>query len=159
MLEDSQLVNVCFNVKEPMIPLLGNANDEQFKLYFNDTGLLTAVYGKETKLEILNDSLKGSVKGGIYENVIGECLVKKGYDLYYYKINDSMEIEFLIEKNGEVIPIEVKATNSQTLFLNSYVKKFNPSITYKLISGKNEKNEKNYYSSLYDSIYLKNKND
>lgn len=60
-----------------MIPLLGNANDEQFKLYFNDTGLLTAVYGKETKLGILNDSLKGSVKGGIYENVIEECLVKK----------------------------------------------------------------------------------
>lgn len=60
-----------------MIPLLGNANDEQFKLYFNDTGLLTAVYWKETKLGILNDSLKGSVKGGIYENVIGECLVKK----------------------------------------------------------------------------------
>lgn len=65
-----------------------------------------------------------------------------------------MEIEFLIEKNGEVIPIEVKATNSRTLSLNSYVKKFNPSITYKLISGKNEKSEKNYYSSLYDSIYL-----
>lgn len=38
LLEDSQLVNVCYNVKEPMIPLLGNANDEQFKLYFNDTG-------------------------------------------------------------------------------------------------------------------------
>lgn len=57
-----------------MIPLLGNVNDEQFKLYFNDTGLLTSVYGKETKLGILNDSLKGSVKGGIYENVIGGML-------------------------------------------------------------------------------------
>lgn len=52
-----------------------------------------------------------------------------------------MKIEFLIEKNGEVIPIEVKATNSQTPSLNSYIKKFNPSITYKLISGKNGKNE------------------
>lgn len=52
-----------------------------------------------------------------------------------------MKIEFLIEKNGEVIPIEVKATNSQTPSLNSYIKKINPSITYKLISGKNGKNE------------------
>ena len=137
-----------------MIPLLGNANDEQFKLYFNDTGLLTAVYWKETKLGILNDSLKGSVKRGIYENVIGECLVKKGYDLYYYKINDSMEIEFFIEKNGEVIPIEVKATNSQTPSLISYIKKFNSSITYKLISGKNGKNENKITIPYYMILFI-----
>ena len=133
---DSCLVNKCSNVSEAYIPLLGYEIDDQFKLYMNDTGLLCQMYGHETKLAILNNSLKGNVKGGIYENVISEALLKKGYKLYYYKINDStLEIEFVIEKNGEVIPIEVKSGNDSTPSLNNFINKYNPSITYKLVNG------------------------
>lgn len=65
-----------------------------------------------------------------------------------------MEIEFFIEKNGEVIPIEVKATNSQTPSLISYIKKFNSSITYKLISGKNGKNENKITIPYYMILFI-----
>ena len=75
-LKDSCLVNACPNVSEPRLPLMANEKEEQFKLYLNDTGLLTALYGFETKKAILNDTIKGSAKGGIYENVIAESLVK-----------------------------------------------------------------------------------
>ena len=133
---DSSLVNKCSNVNEAYIPLLAYEMDDQFKLYLNDTGLLLYLYGPETKLAILNNTLKGNAKGGIYENVISESLLKRGYKLYYYKTqNSSMEIEFVIEKNGEVIPIEVKAGNDSTPSLNSFINKYHPKVSYKFVNG------------------------
>lgn len=133
---DSSLVNKCSNVNEAYIPLLAYEMDDQFKLYLNDTGLLLYLYGPETKLAILNNTLKGNAKGGIYENIISEALLKRGYKLYYYKTqNSSMEIEFVIEKNGEVIPIEVKAGNDSTPSLNSFINKYHPKVSYKFVNG------------------------
>ena len=133
---DSSLVNKCSNVNEAYIPLLAYEMDDQFKLYLNDTGLLLYLYGPETKLAILNNTLKGNSKGGIYENIISESLLKRGYKLYYYKTqNSSMEIEFVIEKNGEVIPIEVKAGNDSTPSLNSFINKYHPKVSYKFVNG------------------------
>ncbi|MBP3871416.1 MAG: ATP-binding protein [Faecalicoccus sp.] len=132
---DSSLVNASYNVHEAYIPLMANAYENQFKLYFNDTGLLCAVYGFETKRALLNNTLKGNAKGGIYENVISEALVKNGYKLYYYKPNDNRELEFIIEKNGQVIPIEVKAGNTSTVSLNGFIEDYTPEIAYKLVNG------------------------
>lgn len=133
---DSSLVNKCSNVNEAYIPLLAYEMDDQFKLYLNDTGLLLYLYGPETKLAILNNTLKGNAKGGIYENIISESLLKRGYKLYYYKTqNSSMEIEFVIEKNGEIIPIEVKAGNDSTPSLNSFINKYHPKVSYKFVNG------------------------
>ncbi|MBQ7500548.1 MAG: ATP-binding protein [Clostridia bacterium] len=136
-LKDSEIVNVCYNIREPYLPLMANAKDDQFKLYINDTGLLCSMYGFETKLAILTDTIRGNARGGIYENVISECLIKRGYDLYYFKPNSEQEIEFLIEKNGKVIPIEVKAGNTATPSLNRFIEDFSPDIVYKLIKGRN----------------------
>lgn len=133
---DSSLVDKCSNVNEAYIPLLAYEMDDQFKLYLNDTGLLLYLYGPETKLAILNNTLKGNAKGGIYENIISESLLKRGYKLYYYKTqNSSMKIEFVIEKNGEVIPIEVKAGNDSTPSLNSFINKYHPKVSYKFVNG------------------------
>ena len=136
-LKDSCLVNACYNVSEPYIPLMANSKEEQFKLYINDTGLLTCMYGFETKRAILNNTIKGNARGGIYENIISECLVKRGYTLHYYKPDDNHELEFLIEKEGEVVPIEVKAGNTASVSLNNFINDFSPSIAYKLISNRN----------------------
>ncbi len=138
-LKDSNLVNVCYNVHEPYLPLMANANDDQFKLYINDTGLLTCMYGFATKLAILNNTIKGNAKGGVYENIIAECLVKKGYSLYYFKPNDTQEIEFIIEKEGAVVPIEVKAGNTSSVSLNRFIEEYQPPIAYKLIANRNGK--------------------
>lgn len=132
---DSATVNACYNVREPSIPLMANEAEEQFKLYINDTGLLTQMYGRETKIAILNNSIKGNAKGAIYENVVSEQLIKKGYTLHYYKPDDNHELEFLIEKDGEVIPIEVKAGNTASTSLNNFINDYSPSIAYKLING------------------------
>lgn len=140
-LADSALVHVCYNVHEALLPLKANALAEQYKLYINDTGLLCSMYGFETKKAILMNTIRGSAKGGIFENIISECLVKKGFDLYYYRPDDSRELEFLLEKNGEVIPVEVKAGNNATVSLNSFIKKYKPSLAYKFVDGNIGENE------------------
>ena len=134
-LVDSALVHACYNIHEAYIPLMANAKEEQFKLYINDTGLLCAMYGFETKRAVLNNTIKGTAKGGIYENIIAESLVKNGYKLYYYKPDDDHELEFLVEKDGEVVPIEVKAGNTATVSLNNFIKRYEPAVAYKLING------------------------
>ena len=134
---DSSMVNPCYNISEPYIPLMANAKDEQFKLYINDTGLLTCIYGFETKRSILNNTIKGNARGGLYENIIAECLVKRGYSLYYYKPDDNHELEFLIEKAGSVVPIEVKAGTNASISLNNFINDFNPSVAYKFTANRN----------------------
>ncbi len=132
---DSSTVNPCYNITEAYIPLMANAVETQFKLYINDTGLLCAIYGFETRRAILENSIKGNAKGGIYENIVAECLVKNGYKLYYYKPDDEHELEFLIEKDGCVVPIEVKAGNTSTVSLNSFINDYKPLVAYKFVNG------------------------
>lgn len=153
-LKDANIVNACYNVREPYLPLMANADENQFKLYINDTGLLTRMYGTEIKLAILNNTIKGNAKGGIYENVIAECLVKRGYALYYYKPDDSHEIEFIIEKNSGTVPVEVKAGNTASVSLNTFIKDFSPNIAYKLIGGRNGINGVKYTLPHYMAMFL-----
>ena len=134
-LVDSSLVNKCTNISEPYLSLIANEKEEQFKLYINDTGLLTAMYGRATKIAIINNTIKGNTKGAIYENVISECLIKNGYSLHYYKPDDNHELEFLIEQRDGVVPIEVKGGNTSSKSLNNFINDYNPKIAYKLIDG------------------------
>ena len=138
-LADSDMVNACYNIREPYLPLMANANEDQFKLYINDTGLLCCMYGFETKLAVLNDTIMGNARGGIYENIISESLIKRGYLLYYYKPDSIHELEFLLEKDGSVIPVEVKAGNRATPSLNQYIERYKPICAYKLTNTRNGK--------------------
>lgn len=68
------------------------------------TGLLCAMYGFETQIAILENTIKRNAKGGIYENIIAETLVKNGFALYNYKPDESNKLEFLIEKTEKLFP-------------------------------------------------------
>ena len=143
-----------YNIHEPYLPLMANADENQFKLYINDTGLLCAMYGFETKKAVLENVIKGNAKGGIYENIIAEILVKNGYELYYYRPDDSNELEFLIEKNGEVIPVEVKAGNTATKSLNRFIEKYKPTVAYKIVDGNVGVNENKLTIPHYMVMFL-----
>lgn len=135
-LRDANLVNYCYNVSNPIVPLSAYTKDNFFKIYLNDIGLLTAMYEYEIKNLIINDKLKGDAKGGIYENLIADMLIKKGYKLFYYKNeNNSQEIEFLITKDESIVPVEVKSNNGPTLSLNEFLKRDDVLYGYKFISG------------------------
>jgi len=90
----------------------------------------------QTKLAVLTGKLLGNAKGGIYENLISELLVKNGYSLHYFKTEySSMEIEFIIERDCGVIPVEVKSGNTNTPSLNWFVEHFSSDYAIKLIDG------------------------
>ena len=82
------------------------------------------------KQHILENTLNGTTKGGIYECAVADALYKKGYQLYFYK-NDSTkrELDFIIQKDGNVIPIEVKSGNTRATSLTSIMKS-NQNIPY-----------------------------
>ena len=98
----------AYNVTEPTLPLLLNEKSSLFKLFISDIGLLTTLYGKSCKLKIVNKE-KGINKGAVYENVVAQELHAHGYPLYYYNSKKNGEIDFVIEHQGNVLPIEVKS--------------------------------------------------
>jgi len=76
------------------------------------------------------------MKGGIYENLIADILLKKNLPLYYYKpAENKQEIEFLYTHESNIIPLEVKSGNSATRSLNDFIKEFNPPYALKFITG------------------------
>lgn len=95
-LVDAGMIKMCVNVSAPLFPLVAYEKPEQFKVYVTDIGLLTSLYGYETQIALLKDTLTGPTKGGIYENLVFDMLIKRGFSLNYFK-NDSntQEIEFL----------------------------------------------------------------
>lgn len=135
-LRDAGLIKVCQNVVAPTFPLVAYTQPGYFKIYGTDIGILGAMYGFEIKKELFENTLKGSMKGAIYENLVADILLKKGLPLYYYKpAENKQEIEFLHTQDSNIIPIEVKAGNSATLSLDEYIKRYSPLYALKLISG------------------------
>ena len=116
-LKDARLAEMaeCVNVLEA--GLSAYVQPDWFKLYLSDIGLLTSTYGMLLKKQILDNALTGNAKGGIYENFVAGELLRMGLPLRYYK-NDSAEIEFVIESEAGVIPLEVKAQTGRTLSLD-----------------------------------------
>lgn len=153
-LHDASMAYICCNTSMPVLPLNAYEKDNEFKLYINDTGLLMALFGFATKQALLNGKLKGPAKGGIYENFAAETLIKNGYTLHYYKPDDNSELEFVIEKDGEVVPIEVKSGNTATKSLNSFIETFEPSAAYKLISGNIGQNKEKITLPHYLTMFI-----
>ena len=154
-LRDAHFVRLCHNVSTPDFPLTAYEREDQYKLYISDIGLLTAMYGFEMKKAVIDDTLKGNTKGGLYENLICDMLTKRGYRLCYYRTdNGSVEIEFLITKDAQVIPVEVKAGNGSTVSLNHLLENNSIPFGYKLISGNIGINGKKIVLPLYMTMFI-----
>ena len=111
-LNDAGIINVCYCLEFPELPLQGNYDDTKYKIYFADSGLLVAMLDEEAQDDLRTNRNLGVYKGALYENVVGEALVKAGYKLYYYKREDSsLEQDFFVRTSNTLIPIEVKAKN------------------------------------------------
>lgn len=135
-LVDAGMVKLCVNVSTPQFPLVAYEKPDQFKVYATDIGLLTSLYGYETQAALLKDTLTGPAKGGIYENLVFDMLIKRGIVPNYYKNEkNTQEIEFLFAQNGAVIPVEVKSKRGATVSLNNFIEEFAPPYAYKLVAG------------------------
>ncbi len=105
-----------------MLPLKGNFDETKYKIYFADSGLLVAMLDEEAQEDLRANRNMGVYKGALYENVVGEALVKSGYDLYYYKKEDStLEEDFFVRTAGDLIPVEVKAVGGKAKSLRTLI--------------------------------------
>ena len=135
-LTDAGLVKAVYNVSTPQLPLRAYEKPSEFKIYGTDIGLVTAMCGFETQAALVEDKLAGPAKGGIYENLIFDMLTKRGIELHYIKKDSgTQEIEFLVEQNRGVVPIEVKSKRGSTQSLNAYLKEWDPPLAYKFTAG------------------------
>ena len=109
-LSDAGMVNFCYCVEFPVLPLGGNYEPDTFKLYFADMGLLVSMSDDELQEELRANKNLGVYKGALYENMVGEALIKQGYKLFYFKKeNTTLEADFFIRSTASLIPVEVKA--------------------------------------------------
>ena len=114
-LRDAGIVNVCYCLAQVSLPLKGNYEPKSYKLYYKDTGLLIASLDEESQDDIRINKNYGTYKGAIYENIVGDMLVKQGYSLYFYRNEKStLEMDFFIRDASSLVPVEVKATDNAT---------------------------------------------
>lgn len=104
----SGVVLPAFNSTEPVIPLKLNEKSSLVKLYYSDVGLLTFVLGEALRREILYGDRKINL-GGIFENAVIQELYAHGFEVYYYNSKKLGELDFVIENDNGILPIEVKS--------------------------------------------------
>lgn len=121
-LSDSGVINLCYCLEYPELPLSGNCDINKFKVYFSDTGLLVSLLDEEAQNDLRSNKNLGVYKGALYENIASEALVKMGYKLYYYKREDgTLEEDFFIRTADNLIPIEVKANSGKAKSMNTLI--------------------------------------
>ncbi len=150
----STMIYKCNLLKSIQIPPKAYADEEYFKLYLSDVGVLTSLLEIQYNDILLDNSFL--YKGNIAENYVATQLVRNGLSLYYWKSNSDAEIDFILYNEDGLIPIEVKASDNITSrSLNSYMKQYNPKYSIR-ISSKNFGFENNIKSvPLYATFLIK----
>lgn len=133
---DSQMVLPCYNVTQPSITLSQTKKPDDFKFYLSDIGLFTTMLfrdasgtGKDIYKQLLGNNLPANL-GYLYENMAAQAIIASGRNLYYHtwkkeESTHSYEIDFLIVKDGKVIPIEVKSSSTKNhASINAFTKKY-----------------------------------
>jgi len=151
---DADIINFCYNLSIPELPLEGNARSDIFKVYMRDTGLLMAMLEESSQEDIIDGNL-GIYKGAIYENIIADIFSKAGKKLYYFEQNGKLEIDFFIRINKIATAIEVKsADNTKSKSMEAIIAKYGVKHGVKL-STKNVGGTKDFDSlPLYMAMFL-----
>ena len=107
-LKDAGVALPVYNVEAPVIPLKASKSSNVFRLFSNDTGLLTSAYPAETKLGLINKNSEVN-NGAHFENAVVQQLMANGLEPYFCKKKNIGELDVLVEMDGKVVPIEVKS--------------------------------------------------
>ncbi len=121
-LKNAGIINASYCLEQPELPLGGNYNPDNYRIYFGDTGILIGALDDEAQEDLRNNKNFNTYKGAIYENIVGDMLVKEGYKLYFYKNEKStIEMDFFIRDKNSLIPVEVKANDNATVSLKKLI--------------------------------------
>ncbi len=133
----ADMLHLCRLVTDVKYDLGDYARDDFFRAYPTDLSLLISMKDFSLKQHIVENTLFGNTKGGLYECAIADALYKKGYPLYFYKNEtNKKELDFIIQKDGQVVPVEVKSGNTRANSLSAIIKKEKEvTYAYKFIDG------------------------
>ncbi|MBQ8306738.1 MAG: ATP-binding protein [Blautia sp.] len=133
----ADLVHLCRRVTDVRYDLDDYAREDFFRAYTTDLSLLIAMKDYSLKQHIVENTLSGNTKGGLYECAVADALYKKGYPLYFYKNETTRrELDFLIQIDGQVVPIEVKSGNTRAASLQMELRNHKDiSYGYKFVDG------------------------
>ena len=121
-LKDAGVINVCHAMTFPELPIGGNQAEDKFKIYFADSGLLLGQLDDESQRDFRMNRNLGTYRGGLFENIVGEALIKSGAPLVYYKREDStLEMDFFLRDAEHLVPVEVKAGSAKAKSLRTLV--------------------------------------
>ena len=156
-LKTAGIVNKCIRVSEGKMPLSTYADNDSFKAYMMDTGLLCSKFDIAANVVINNPTSFEGFKGALAENYIMQALVTNGFSPYYWSSPGKAELDFVFQdKQGSIIPLEAKsADNVRAKSLRSYVSLYQPPYSIR-VSAKNFGFENNIKSiPLYALFCLK----
>ena len=154
---DAGIVNISYCLNDLALPLKGNYDSDNYRLYFMDTGLLVASLDEESSKDLRDNKNFNTYKGAIYENIVGDMLKKSGYNLYFYKNEDgTQEVEFFVRDAKNLIPIDVKATDGKVKSIKSFIEDKNiKDINFGIkLAEKNIGFENNIYTFPYFLTFL-----
>ncbi len=116
-------------ISTPKIPLSAYADLNAFKIYLVDVGLLGAMARLSPKTILRENALFEEFRGAVAENSVAQELQHTGYDVYYWTSAGKAEVDFIIEQEGYVFPLEVKSGNSsKKKSLKVYQEKYDPKL-------------------------------
>ena len=154
---DAGIVNISYCLNDLALPLKGNYDSDNYRLYFMDTGLLVASLDEESSKDLRDNKNFNTYKGAIYENIVGDMLKKSGYNLYFYKNEDgTQEVEFFVRDAKNLIPIDVKATDGKVKSIKSFIEDKNiKDVNFGIkLAEKNIGFENNIYTFPYFLTFL-----
>lgn len=126
-LKDANIVNKIYNVTKPGFPLIAYNDLSSFKLYLNDVGLLRKKTNLDSRIIIEGNNLFKEFKGSLTENYVLQALLSLNINPYYYTFDNRYEIDFIIQRQNEIIPIEVKSgENINNTSLRIFNQIYNP---------------------------------
>ena len=141
-LVDAGLVLKVNRVEKPTMPLKAYADYDAFKLFLFDIGLLNAMGELDQKILLEKNAILKEYKGALTEQFVCQQLFPKKELFYWSASNATAEVDFVIQHQNEIIPIEVKAEeNLKSKSLKVYVDKFKPETTYRTSMSKFRKDE------------------
>lgn len=144
-IKESMVVNMAYHANDPSVGMSLHKNPERYKMFLSDTGLFITLAFWDKKFtdniiynKLLSDKLSADL-GYIYENIIAQMLKSAGHELYYYTFptdsgKHNYEVDFLINNEDKICPIEVKSSGYKThASIDAFCRKFSSRIRYKYL--------------------------
>ena len=156
---DAGVAIPTYNIKEIKYPLKASEKRNLFKLFLNDTGLLSSMYGKDTIFTILERKENRNL-GALFENFVAMELKSKNLPLYYFNNKKHGEIDFVTTLGDKIIPIEVKSGKDYKnhFALNYFLSEKSFDKAFVLNTSNISVVENIYYYPIYMVMFIKPKN-